>query len=268
MRKILIIVFVFFLKTFNSSAQTWEVEASVGAMGYVGDINPVKIYKVTDPALGIAVKRNFNGTWSAGVNLLLGKIRAKDSDSDSEYQRLRNLSFYSPITEVSTLVEFNFLNYIPGIRYTIEHHKITPFLFIGIGGVFFSPRASYNGAEYDLQTYRTESAEYPLYALTIPYGAGVKYNYHSNWSLLFKIGYRTVLTDYLDDVSEHYYLPVNPSNEIATALRDRSGEVNGGVNVGVSGAQRGDLRKYDNYLFIGFGISYNFVSRKCFTFDK
>lgn len=266
MQKIFIIFFCILFKSIASSAQTWEIEANGGATGYVGDLNPIKIYKLTDPAYGFAIKRNFSGTWSAGLNILQGKIQASDADSDNAWQRKRNLSFFSPITEVAAIVEFNFLTYLPGIRYTIEHHRITPFLFTGVGGVLFSPRAMYNGEEYQLASSQTEGVAYPLYALSIPYGVGVKYNPKGNWTFLFKIGYRTAFTDYLDDVSDRY--SSSQANSMSAIFRDRSGEIDGGNNIGVVGYQRGDFRKKDTYMFIGFGISYNLVSSKCFSFKE
>lgn len=266
MRTIYLTLFVIILSVISCAAQTWEAEVFGGAAGYVGDINPVRVYKVTDPAYGVAFKRNFDGFWSASLNIIHGKIQGSDANSTSAYQRARNLSFFSPITEISTMAEFNFFNYLPGTERPVNHHLVTPFLFVGIGGVFFSPKTTYNGVEYELQPYQTEGVLYPLSSLIIPYGAGVKYNIKRNWTVLFKIGYRLTFTDYLDDVAGRYSATV--INGTAAALRDRSGEVNGGHNIGVIGTQRGDLRGNDAYMFAGFGISYTFVSHSCFTFQK
>jgi hypothetical protein len=46
-------------------------------------------------------------------------------------------------------------------------------------------------------------------------------------------------------------------------LSDRSGEVTG-IYTGVPNTQRGDFRKRDTYMFVGIGITYTFVSQKCF----
>jgi hypothetical protein len=264
MRTIYVILAVILLSAVNCPAQTWEAEVFGGASGYIGDINPVRVYKVTDPAYGIAVKRNFDGFWSASINAIRGRIQGNDADSPSAYQRARNLSFFSSITEISAMAEFNFFNYLPGAEHAINHHLVTPFLFAGIGGVFFSPKTMYKGAEYELQPYQTEGALYTLSSLSIPYGAGVKYNIKNNWSVVFKIGYRLAFTDYLDDVSGKYSASV--INGTAALFRDRSGEVNGGHNIGFIGTQRGDLRGSDAYMFAGFGISYTFVSHRCFSF--
>lgn len=267
MRAIYVIFVVVLLSAVDCFAQTWEAELFGGASGYMGDINSVRVYKVTDPAYGVAMKRNFDGFWSASINGIRGRIQGNDADSPSAYQRARNLSFFSSITEVSAMVEFNFFNYLPGTEHAINHHRVTPFLFAGIGGVFFSPKTIYKGSEYELQPYQTEGVLYSLSSFSIPYGAGVKYNIKSNWSVAFKIGYRLTLTDYLDDVSGKYSASV--INGTAALFRDRSGEIDGSViNRGVPGTQRGDLRGTDAYFFTGFGISYTFVNHRCFSFQE
>ena len=264
MRTIYILFFFLFLRTTNCFAQNWEAGLFGGASGYIGDINPVQLYKVNDPALGASLKYNFDGYWSVGLNVIEGRIHGDDANSNSAYQRLRNLSFHSMITEISAQVEFNFLNYLPGVRHALNKHRITPFLFTGIGGVFFSPYASYQGVEYALEPLETEGVAYPRSAITIPYGAGVKYNIKRNLTLLFQIGYRTAFTSYLDDVHGSY--PSQFNSALSHDLSDRSGEVNNGVDVGVGGTQRGDLRNNDTYMFVGFGLAFRFISNKCFSF--
>lgn len=105
---------------------------------------------------------------------------------------------------------------------------------------------------------------YRNYSIVLPYGAGVKYKKSENWTLFAQVGYRATFTDYLDDVSGVY--PTNDSYWGGVNVSDRSGEVNGGVKLYNPGDQRGDFRKTDTYLFVNIGISYTFVSQKCFTF--
>lgn len=266
MRAIGVILIIFLFGTAPIMAQTWEAEVFGGASGYVGDINPVKIYKVTDPAYGLAIRRNFDGFWSASLNAYRGRIQASDADAGNDYQRLRNLSFFSNIIEASVMVEFNFLNYLPGTERPINHHIITPYLFAGVGGVFFDPKVIYKGETFQLQPLQTEGELYTTSSIVIPFGVGVRYNIKSNWSLICKVGYRKTFTDYLDDVSGLY--PAKLVNGKAIALSDRSGEVNNGINIGAAGTQRGLRGASDSYMFMGIGITYTFVPHRCFTFPK
>lgn len=257
---------IFFLILFlgcmlsDASAQSWEIGGFVGGSGYMGDINPEDPSKFTDLALGGQIKRNIDPYWSFKFSALHGKIRGEDAASSNLYQQQRNLSFHSSLTEASLQTEFNFFNYIPGV----SKKKFTPYLFTGVSAVLFNPRTVYNGTEYDLADYNTEAVDYKTYAIAIPYGAGIKYNIVRNWNLIGEVGYRTALTDYLDDLSTIYPDKNQLVNNDSRALSDRSGE-NSGVYYGAAGTQRGDFRKRDTYMFAGISLTYTFVSQKCYT---
>ena len=257
-----LLVFICILAAQNSYAQTWELGVSAGSSGYTGDLNPTKIYKFTDVGVGAHAKRNFDGNWSLKFNFLQSKIRAADSISSSVYEQNRNLSFYSPVTEASLLIEFNFFKYLPNNVSENGIHKLTPYLFTGLGGIHFNPKTKYQGQEVLLKPLQTENASYSKYSLVIPFGTGVKYNIKGNWNLSGEIGYRTVYNDYLDDVSGKYPDRNSLNSSLAAALSDRSGERTG-TNLGITGVQRGNLRKRDTYMFSGISLSYTFVSTKC-----
>jgi hypothetical protein len=263
-RKSLIFIIVFFY-TVAAQAQRWEVGVTAGGMGYIGDLNQNNYTRLTDFAFGGMIKNNLDGFWSIKLSVLKGQVQADESKSKYQQERDRNLSFFSPITEASLQVEFNFFDY----GRLFGKSRITPYLFSGISGFTFNPKTKYNGTTYELKQYRTEGEQkqYSTTALAIPFGLGLKCNLTKNLNLIGEVGYRKAFTDYLDDVSG-YYPPVgsftssNP-NQIAihNALSDRS------VNkIGTAGTQRGDFRKNDTYLFGGITLSYTFVSQKCYSF--
>ncbi len=255
-RLIFLGIWVFF--TLPVLAQTWEAGAFVGSAGYMGDIQSKDISRFNDIAFGVQVKRNFDPYWSAKLNVMHGTILGADAFSTNASQNVRNLSFYSPISEASLQVEFNFLYYLAGVSRT----RITPYVFTGVGAVKFNPKVdvTMGGASstYQLRDFLTEGQEkpYKTIALSIPYGIGVKYNVRGNWNLIGEIGYRDAKTDYLDDVSQNYPTDLSARPYLSKLLSDPSG-------IAVNGAQRGDYRKYDTYVFAGFSLTYTFVSRKC-----
>ncbi|RXF67000.1 DUF6089 family protein [Arcticibacter tournemirensis] len=264
--KILLLVFLTACSFHAALAQSWEIGAFGGGAGYMGDLNPVKPYSVNNMAYGIIAKRNFDGYWSLKLSILHGKISAADSVSDNEQQRMRNLSFFSPLTEAGLQIEFNFFNYIP----SLSRKRYSPYLFAGAGIVLFNPKAKYMGETYELNTLRTENqapaSPYRKYALSVPYGAGFKYNILRNWTLSAELGYRTTSTDYLDDVSGRYYDlsrldPSNPRDRLRIALSDRSPEK--GFPANDPRTQRGDFRPRDTYFFTGFTLTYTFLGSKC-----
>jgi len=260
MPKFAAIILLLFV-SFSLRAQTWELGGSFGAAGYMGDLNPTNPAKFSGEAFGGYIKRNFNGYLSAKLNYTYGKIGAADSTSSNEQLRQRNLSFTSFVKELAVIGEFNFMNYIPDV----SHNRYTPYVYLGVGFVGFNPQAVYNGQTYNLQPLRTEdeAKPYSKMVLTIPYGAGIKYNFSGKWTIAADLGYRQPNTDYLDDVSGVYPNPATLPNNISRALSDRSGEKTG-VYIGVPGSQRGDGRSHDTYMFAQFTLAFTFVTERCY----
>lgn len=244
-------------------AQTFELGLGAGGAGYIGDLNQDKLLKISGLSVGGYAKVNIDPYWAVGLSYTYGKIKANDATSDNNQFRDRNINFKTALNEVSLQVDFNFLNYFAGGG----TKRFTPYIFTGIGGVFFSPKGVYNDETYNLRFYQTEGQPdiYRNYALMIPYGVGVKFQLKERWGLFSQLGYRTAYTDYLDDVSGRYPDPTAWKNDSYLAdrkfLSDPSYSKYGAPSV-----QRGDFRKRDTYMFVGIGISYTFVSQKCYTF--
>ena len=256
-------VFILFMITaFTSMAQTWEIGVSAGGLGYNGDLNQTNFFQLNNLGYGFNVKRNFDAYWSLKLSYLKGKVSDDESKSKSEYERIRNLSFFTPINEGNLTFEFNFFDY----GFNDRQRKFTPFLFTGIALTLYNPKTVFNGREYDLKFYNTEGqSTYNTTAYSVPFGAGVKYNFGNYFNIVGEIGYRNLSTDYLDDVSTIYptaaqLQDINPNNTVLRrALADRS--IN---NIAIPGTQRGDFRKKDSYVFVGITLSYTFVSQDCY----
>ncbi len=256
------IVFICFLiLSLSLRAQTWEVGGNVGAAGYMGDLNPNNPLQFSGPALGVFGARNFDGYWSLKLKYTFGIIADADKNSSDPQFRARNLSFRTTLNEGALLGEFNFFKYVP----EVGQNKFTPFIYLGFGAVGYNPQALYQGRYYDLRPLKTEgeSKPYSSLAFSIPYGAGIKYNFAGKWNFIADIGYRNPNTDYLDDVAGVYPNKNKPGSPLAQALSDRSGELTG-VYIGTPGTQRGDGRTHDTYMFINLGISFTFISSKCY----
>jgi len=261
-KQLIALILVFFFAA-KSKAQVWELGLAAGGAGYVGDLNPTQPLKVSGLHLGAFVKANFDPNWAVSFNYNNGKIKADDAKSKYAQFRQRNLSFSNTLHELSFMVDFNFFDYFAGGGYS----RFSPYLYTGVGAVLFSPKTTYQGTEYKLALYDTEGIDYKTYALAVPFGAGVKYNFKTNWTVMANIGYRNAYTDYLDDVGDKYPDPDSFSGDAAErdlriALSDRSREL--GYQLGGKDIQRGDFRKRDTYMFVGIGITYTFVSQKCF----
>lgn len=252
------IVFSVILGCFLSTAahaQIIEIGANAGAAGYIGDLNPKDLFKPSGVAFGVFVKDNLDPYWAIGIHYNYGHVKANDVNSDDASLRARNLNFSTSLNELSVQVDFNFLEYFAGGG----TKKFTPYMFAGIGGVLFNPKARYDGVEYELRYYQTEGKKYKNYAVSIPYGVGMKYRIGERLAVFTQLGYRTAKTDYLDDVGDKY--PLVPAlGKNGFNLSDPSGQ-----NF-PPGSQRGNYVKNDTYFFVHVGLSYTFTSDKCYKF--
>jgi opacity protein-like surface antigen len=263
MRRLSVIIILLLNNSF-SSAQTWEFGGFLGGAGYMGDINPVKPYKLTDPAFGVQIKRNFDEYWSAKLNFMQGNVQGSDARSSNAFQLARNLDFNSPVSELSMQIEMNLFKYMAGAYFGYAIRKFSPYLFTGIASFSYNPLTNYNGEDVELRLVQTENVAYKKSAISVPYGAGIKYNFSGHWTLLAEIGYRTAFTDYLDDISGRYidFTVEAPASSLTNILADRSIA----PKIGTPGTQRGDFRPRDTYMFAGVGLTYTFISFKCPTF--
>jgi len=258
---LILLFFIFSGHILRAQEGTWEVGLMGGGAGYMGDLNQNNPLQISGLSGGAYVKRNFNQYLGVRLNYTYGQVKADDANSSNEQFRERNLRFKTSMHEFSGLIDFNFFNFNIGGG----TRQFTPYLFTGVGLVAFKPTVKIDGERYRLDRLRTEGQEngYNNAVLTIPYGLGLRYNYKSTWSVFTELGYRTPLTDYIDDVSGRY--PVNPvivgNGQNQVNLSDPSR-----YQIGQAGTQRGDFRKRDTYLFVSVGISFTFVSSKCYSF--
>jgi hypothetical protein len=190
-------------------------------------------------------------------------------DENFEEYRLRNLSFYSDIYEVSNVVEFNYLPYSK----EVFHQNRTFYTFLGIAAFYFNPKTQINGTEYELHAINTENLEsddkYKRFQIAIPFGVGYKYAFNKNFLIGCELGWRKTFTDYLDDVSG-YYPDLEELQEVAGAnsrlLSDRSWEVSETkMQVYEYGDQRGDPSLLDWYMQASITISYRFTPIRCWA---
>lgn len=250
------------LNSFSGFSQHWELGLTAGGMGYMGDLNPHKFYKINNFAFGGSIKKNIDSYWAIKFSILSGKVSADDADSPYQEQVNRNLRFFSPITEGSLQIEFNFFDF--GIDY--GQKRFTPYIFSGVSLFGFNPKANYNDTTYELKYEATEindatnNPAYKTTAFAIPVGAGVKYQIKGNFNIAAEFGFRTAFTDYIDDVSQRYP-EIDPGSDNADRRMYFSDPSI--TKIGEPGVQRGDFRKKDTYIYTGITLSYVFRNKIC-----
>lgn len=255
------------LKPFYSFCQKYDLGFYAGRSSYLGDLNTLPSISPNYNAGGIFGKVNFNPYVGLRGGFFWGTVGGADSLSKNQWQKDRNLSFQSAISEVNLMLEFNFLKFIPGNKY----HNYTPYFFLGLANFRFNPTTTYNGGVYALQPMGTEGQglpggieRYKLRSFSIPIGGGFKWNIAGQSSIGVEISARTSFTDYLDDVSGNYYNNDRIrefKGDIAADLADRRKEKN--VPLMQPGKQRGNKTYTDFYLYAAFTYTYTFKQSNC-----
>ncbi len=256
-------LFFCLIATFASFLSYAQLQLGVfgGLSNYQGDLVD-KIYQSPKAAFGITVGYEISNRFNIRAGLTFAKVAGADSLNEKDYLRMRNLSFQSPITELSVVGEFNTLN--------MEIHRWSPYLFGGLALYHFNPYTlDQNNNRVFLQPLGTEGqglAGYEasdLYArtqLAIPFGGGIKYNISSNFRIALEVGMRKLFTDYLDDVSGNYADPndlLANRGPLSVDLSYREDEMPGGNPIyPAKGDQRGSPKYKDYYYFTGLHLVY------------
>ncbi|MEP7259295.1 MAG: hypothetical protein ABI687_12925 [Flavitalea sp.] len=247
---------------------------------FIKDLN----YTNTKPCISFSAQAIYDHRFSLRFQVLAGSLTAYDSilgadDHSVARQRYnRNLHFRTAIAEATIMAQY-FLGRL-GIGslkaarlksdLTVEEGGkiVEPYLAAGAGFYHFNPRALIGGGWVSLREWRTEGQgfkEYPqrkpyvLFQLNLPLGAGIRYHFSPLMQACMEIGYRVLLTDYLDDTSAGYadpgaYYRNLPADKASMALgiadrrRDRSPAL-------TAEQSRGDPSDRDAYFMFTVGMT-------------
>lgn len=192
-------------------------------------------------------------------------LKAVRTSSHGRYER--NLSFRSPISELSLLLELRPLS----LLFPEKPNRIAPVIFTGIGQFRYDPQAGWAGQWYSLQPLHTEGQGFVNYPDRKPYslkqtnfllGTGLLYELNASLNGRIEILHRFLKTDYLDDVSQDSYvdpvlfdraLPASTAR-LARLLADRRAEVDPEHLTNTS-YQRGNPGDKDAYFSCEIGLS-------------
>jgi hypothetical protein len=209
----------------------YEAGISVGPMnsltdlgGRVGkgkrgpkDLN-IKSTKLYGSIYAGAIYRDFLAVRLEGT---IGSIKSNDSllasVKTTAYGRYtRNLSFRSPIREVSLTLEFHPWAFLRNFSSYSYPSTFSPYVIGGIGYFHFNPQALLDNEWVDLKPLHTEgqgfaeyhnSKEYKLNQINVPLGVGIKYEASDRFNVRLEYITRQLFTDYLDDVHDKYIDP-------------------------------------------------------------
>lgn len=243
-------------------AQSSELCVFGGVASCKGDINTTLFQaRFYNPAYGLRYRHCFNNHWAINVSATTGRVEGDDAYSGNAHQRYRNLRFFSPVTELGTYIEFNFFAF----QTANPKSKATPYIFAGINGFHFNPKAKLKGVTHALQPLGTEGQgtsaapalkKYKRTAFSFGVGGGFKFRLGERFGLVIESGFRKTSTDYLDDVSGNYAdknILASEAGPIAAALSDTSIDQFNNNNFN---RQRGNAFDKDWYFFGGVSVTF------------
>ena len=285
--KILFLILILFsVATYSQRSARWkrmryEIFYGLGATSFMGELgganqtgtNFARDFEIsmTRPALSVGFRYKFFENLSAKAMLTYGILRGDDKTTTEPARAYRNLSFYSPLTELSITGEFHLTKERVGHRYNLRRvrgvkgFKVNIYLFGGVSLFWFNPKGKGpDGEWHSLQPLGTEGQglvgtreKYHRLQVAIPFGVGFKYGLNRKWSIGLELGFRKTFTDYIDDVSTTYFdnNSIKENNgELAAYLADPSSGEHPGWTA--AGEQRGDPNDKDGYMLFIVNLTY------------
>ncbi len=253
----------------KNNAQYSEFGIGLGFTTYWGDLNApsftTNMTKQSGLALQLSARKMYGRNLGARLSFGYGTVKGNDANSSQDWQKLRNLSFKSPIIDLAIAGEY----YIFGFNPEAGESVFAPYITAGLAGFRFNPKTIYQGNEIKLQPLGTEGQgmpgfdnKYSLYNIGLLFGGGAKIIFTENLNLGLEMVMRRTLTDYLDDISDKYvnYDDLSAGNgALAASLGNRMNEYLGQVQPVQlpTGSQRGGAKVKDYYIFSM--VSLNFV---------
>jgi Domain of unknown function (DUF6089) len=255
------------------NAQYLEAGMFVGGANYQGDLAEKYHPNDWNTSYGLSLRYFFSPKFVWKTGFMNGQITGNDLNfRASDPRHDRNLSFRTQLLEFSTQIEYSLLKFAP-----LEGKNSTPYLFAGIGGLYFNPQAEYKGVWHDLQPIGTEGQgwtagrkKYTRIAAVVPFGFGFRFSVSRRVNLGLEFGYRYAFTDYLDDVSKNYgdVLKLAETDLVAARLSYRTPELFKEPISQPTSLQRGDPSKKDNYLMAGLTVTFNLTDHYGLEWDK
>lgn len=207
--------------------RTHAIAGGVGTIYYYGDLTDGFRTNFLKPAGGMFYYRYIQPNLAFRLGMSYGEIEASDRFAEDEARRARNLSFSSPIFEVSTIMVYEIIKDKNFGNSWVSRPFITPYVFGGVSMFYFNPRANFDGTMIELQPLGTEgqflassnTSSYSRFQVALPGGLGINTRVSERIGLSFELGYRITLTDYLDDVSTQYPDMASLTEQNPTAAR-------------------------------------------------
>ena len=226
MKRFLLSIFLYL--PLNIYCQTTIIDGgiSVGMSLYQGDMTPRELadnLEHINPAASVFGRINF--PLGLSIKAAFQYTTLSGDDNNDNGNRQRRLRFKSEILESTLTAEWNFVR-----RGKFQNSSIYPFIYAGVGTIYFNPRINFDGQNLELQPLGTEGQglpgypdKYERFQAVVPFGGGFKIEIQNFGQIALELGFRKTFTDYLDDISgvEVNYLDLLAADRLVAAQISR-----------------------------------------------
>lgn len=213
----------------QTPTSSWELGAQGGGAYYLGDINRTHLL-TSNLHLGAFLRYNYDSRFALKSTLGFGRLQGDDGNSAAGFNNLRGIQFQNDIYEFSSVIEFNFFDFMP---FRDDSYTATPYAFMGLSYFIHNPKLRTDDGLEPVRNAQLEGESYSAHQMAIPFGAGLKIKGKGYGIGLFW-GIRKTWTDYLDDVSQNF---PSQGNIVDLSTNDR--------------LQRGEVHNKDWFVFTG-----------------
>ena len=291
MRKLYILLFIALILPGILSAQRsrnrWkayrsELHFGAGPSNFLGELGGadqigtdfLRDLEINQTRLSLSggLRYKLSQMFAINTKLTYGKVSGNDNLTKEFFRNYRNLNFKTNIYELSSNFEFAFIREQVGHRYRLKGvrgqrgFEMSAYGFVGVGFFYFNPKGQKPESDewVELRDLGTEGQgisstreQYSNFQFCIPIGLGLKYSFDRRWGIGLEYGIRKTFTDYIDDASKTYYdnssLAVE-NGALSAVMADKSNK--DFPYITAAGAQRGDPRDKDAYMFAIISINY------------
>lgn len=184
------VLLLFPLALFSQPASSIDFGGGLGVSSYYGDINQEGVFY--EPHLSIEgfMRYNFNKRYALRAHVLSTKLKGRDRDFESPYQKIRSKFFVRSIIEVGVVGEVNFFPY-----------QNPPEWGTSVGTVYgllgFANSSSYSARRNNVGI------------LSVLMGVGYKRALGNRWAVELEWAFRKCLNDDLDEIID----PINSGEQ-------------------------------------------------------
>lgn len=221
MKYLATLLLIFFALTTTRSQQTVEAGLFLGFANYQGDLSDNQIvFRETKNSFGGFIRLHYEDKLKIRGNVYYGYIGGDDNNAKSD-KKHRGWKFDGEILEIALTGEYHPFGRSRASNTGIFRRQISPYLATGLGYTMSTIRLTYPDSDTHLFPEPNDKDTF----LSVPLIIGVRIDLLENLSISGEWGWRTVFSDYLDDV-----------------------------------AANGNPNRRDWYLFVGGSLSYFFGS--------